>query len=366
MTQTSNDVGPDASGRNAIARRIRRAGLLVILLFWVVEFAELTFASFVDDPKAAPHAFPPRFMLIFIGVAMTMGLVEANIRALGRPFRSRMIVALSMATTATALLSIANYLIFVVLMRVAPVIRWSDIVYVVFDWSWFLFSFTGAILAISHSFEVRQRDAQIADAKAIAQTAQLRALRYQLNPHFLFNTLNSIASLVRRKENGTAETMVENLSDFLRSGLELDPHEDVTLTREIELQKLYLGIEIVRFPDRLRLVFDIPDALATALVPSLITQPLIENVLKYAVAASSTAVTLTVKARRVEDRLKISVMNEGGDCMTPRSRVRGTGVGLANVAERLRVRFGDHHSVRAAPSPTGGFIASIEMPLRFA
>ena len=348
-----------------IARRIRRAGILAALLFWIVEFAEISFAGYVDDHSNFLKALAQRTMLVSFGILLTFGLVEAHIRASSMPFRQRIVMAFVLAAVATVLVSAANYLLYGVLMPLTSVFHWSDFIYVSFDWSWFLFSFTGALLAISHGFEVRERDAQLAEVEAIAQSAQLRALRYQLNPHFLFNTLNSIASLIRRSVNTTAETMVENLSDFLRTGLELDPYDDVTLAKELELQELYLGIETVRFPDRLRIVLDIPDQLRMALVPSLITQPLVENVLKYAVANSDSEVALTISASVAGSRLRLRVHNAQGHPLCSEMPSSGTRVGIANITERLRVRFGDDQQVHAAANGDGSFTATIELPLRF-
>ncbi len=128
------------------------------------------------------------------------------------------------------------------------------------------------------------------------------ALRYQLNPHFMFNTLNSIAALISRREAERAEAMVENLADFLRAGLSLDPHEDIPLEKEIELQSLYLSIEELRFPDRLKVEIDVPEDVRSALVPSLVTQPLVENVVRHAVATSLEPILLVDRraARRLE------------------------------------------------------------------
>ena len=122
-----------------------------------------------------------------------------------------------------------------------------------------------------------------------AQEAQLRALRYQINPHFLFNTLNSLSSLILSKQTDTAERMLMNLSTFFRATLSADPTADVSLDEEIKLQRLYLDIEQIRFPDRLSVEVDVPDALLAARVPVLILQPIVENAVKYGVAKSKQA-----------------------------------------------------------------------------
>ena len=149
-----------------------------------------------------------------------------------------------------------------------------------------------------------------------AQEAQLRALRYQINPHFLFNTLNSLSSLVLTKRTETAEQMLMNLSTFFRATLSADPTADVPLEEEIKLQRLYLDIEQIRFPDRLTVEIDVPDELLDARVPVLILQPVIENAVKYGVARSRGAGHRSGSPRYEEaGRLHIKVKDngEGGD-----------------------------------------------------
>ena len=132
------------------------------------------------------------------------------------------------------------------------------------------------------------------------------------------------------------------------------------------LQALYLDVEGVRFPNRLKVVFDVPSYLDDALIPSLILQPLVENAIKYAVAASAEPVTLTIAAARIRGQLQLVVQDDGGDgghdAVSERA---GTGVGLANVAARLRARFGSNRSsLFFGPTPTGGFRVTLELPLR--
>lgn len=157
--------------------------------------------------------------------------------------------------------------------------------------------------------------------------------------------------------------MVENLSDFLRAGLALDPNEDIPLAKEVELQEVYLAIEAVRFPKRLVVAINIPDAVRGAMVPSLITQPLIENAVRHAVAGSTAPVTLTVTAWIEDDRLAIRVADSGSNGAAPRHASPGTGVGLRNVAERLLARYGEDCRFAAGKTPDGGFAVSFAVPL---
>jgi LytS/YehU family sensor histidine kinase len=218
------------------------------------------------------------------------------------------------------------------------------------------------VLALTYAMDVREREQRIAALRSFAHGAQLRALRFQLNPHFLFNALNSVASLISRNRNLEAETMTECLSDFLRSTMGMDPEGEINLAQEIALQSLYLQIEKSRFPDRLVVELSVPDELRPAAVPNLITQPLVENAVKYAVARSTAPVTLRISARREEDSLLLIVADDGGDAEPAPDG--GTRIGLRNVAERLRLLFGAAASLSAGPRAPRGFEAAIRLPLR--
>jgi LytS/YehU family sensor histidine kinase len=196
--------------------------------------------------------------------------------------------------------------------------------------------------------------------EAVANLAQLAALRYQLNPHFLFNTLNSIASLIASGATDTAERMVENLADFLRATLELDPHDDISLAREIELQQMYLSIEQQRFPNRLISEIDIPPELLAARVPALITQPLVENSIRHAVARSVDPVTLRLGAIARGKMLVLFIEDDG---RPQRKATKGTGLGIANVRARLRGRFGAAQAITVSRPNAGGFQVELRMPL---
>ena len=155
--------------------------------------------------------------------------------------------------------------------------------------------------------------------------------------------------------------MIMNLSTFFRTSLTADPAEDVVLSEEIRLQRLYLDIEAVRFPDRLKVEVNVPDALRDACVPALILQPLVENAVKYGVSRSRAPVTIWIRAREDSHGLVLSVEDDGS---ADGQAEAGTGVGLKNVRDRLHARFGDDQaSVRWGPLPEGGFGVTLFMPL---
>jgi len=186
----------------------------------------------------------------------------------------------------------------------------------------------------------RKQEEALLKAVALAQEAQLKMLRYQLNPHFLFNTLNAISTLILDNQNRKANHAVTRLSEFLRYTLDQDPMKKVTLRQEIEALDLYLGTERLRFGERLRLEYSIEEAAFSALVPSLLLQPLLENSLKYAVAAREQGGVVRIEGRVHEGRLELAVIDDGPGLREEQPAER-RGVGLRNAHERLNVLYGD-------------------------
>ena len=207
-----------------------------------------------------------------------------------------------------------------------------------------------------------------------ASAAQLAMLRYQLNPHFLFNTLNSISTLVLLKQTERANFMLSRLSGFLRYTLVNEPTAQVTLAQEVETLKLYLDIEKMRFEERLRAHFDIDPAVAEARLPSLLLQPLVENAIKYAVTPKEDGADISVEARLAlgergrPPRVQITVSDTGPGLIEaaarPTSQVApaSTGVGLANIRDRLAQAYGADHRFDVEPRKEGGFGVVIEIP----
>jgi len=228
---------------------------------------------------------------------------------------------------------------------------------------YFFFAAWGALfLALSYAAAVRVAEREAAGYRAAARDAELRALRYQVNPHFLFNTLNSLSTLILKDERDKAESMILNLSTFFRTSLTADPTEDVLLSEEIRLQRLYLDIEAVRFPERLKVAITVPPSLSNACVPCLILQPLVENALKYGVSRTKRPVTVYISAREDSHGLVLSVEDDG-DAFPEGEKPAGTGVGLKNVIDRLKARFGDEASCRHGPLPQGGYAVTLFLPL---
>jgi LytS/YehU family sensor histidine kinase len=220
------------------------------------------------------------------------------------------------------------------------------------------------VVGIEHAtryfIDAREREVQIARLSEQLSGARFAALQAQLNPHFLFNTLNTIAVLVRDNDREGAVSIVEHLSELLRRTLSRHQANEVTLGEELDLVQQYVAIEQARFSDRLRPDFRIPDALLTAVVPSFSLQHLIENAIRHGIAKDSDAGLLIVTAARSGDVLEITVVNDGVsfDPATPIP----PGHGIDNTRERLRALYGDHASLEIVPRAEGGTIARLRVP----
>ena len=197
-----------------------------------------------------------------------------------------------------------------------------------------------------------------------ASNAPLAMLRYQLNPHFLFNTLNSISTLVLLKQTERANAMLSRLSSFLRYTLVNESTGLVTMSQEIETLKLYLEIEKMRFEERLRPHFHIDPSCSQVLLPSLLLQPLIENAIKYAVTPQEEGADISIEVKRQVDRVLITVSDTGpgADSQYQSRAAQSTGVGLANIRDRLAQAYGDNHRFETQSETPGGFRVFIEIP----
>lgn len=197
-------------------------------------------------------------------------------------------------------------------------------------------------------------------SEALAHEAQLRMLRYQLNPHFLFNTLNAISTLILVQSTDQANAMVTKLSKFLRYSLEHDPLDKVDLAYELSSLNLYLDIEKVRFEDRLRLQCDLSPEAEKGLVPSMLLQPLVENSIKYAISRSEDGGTIWVTASVNDNRqLSITVADDGPGCVENSASV---GVGMKNIRDRLQEIYAGKHTLTVGHREPRGFQVTVVIP----
>lgn len=219
---------------------------------------------------------------------------------------------------------------------------------------------------INYYLLLEEQSDQLLRLEHQASHAQLAMLRYQLNPHFLFNTLNSISTLVLLKQTERANAMLSRLSSFLRYTLVNEPMGQVTVEQEVETLKLYLDIEKMRFEDRLRPRFHIDPAVIHARLPSLLLQPLVENAIKYAVTPQEEGAEIAIEARKVGERVILTVSDTGpgadGQALQPGQS--STGVGLANIRDRLAQAYGAEHRFETQTNIRGGFGVIIEIPFQ--
>ena len=230
-----------------------------------------------------------------------------------------------------------------------------------------MLAWTGAYVGIKLARELQHEKETALQAVSTAQQAQLRMLHYQLNPHFLFNTLNAISTLILDDRRDQANAMVGALSGFLRHSLDSDPVQKITVAAEIQTAQRYLAIEQLRFDERLQVQIVIADDVAQARVPSMILQPLLENAVKYAISSNERGGTIEVSVCRTNSMLELKVTDDGPGSAHYRASDRAIGgVGLANTRERLRVLYGTNQEFTICRLQPHGTEARLRVPLQFA
>jgi len=340
MTPTPDPtLRPEASGRPAER------------LFWTLQIAGW-FGYFVYSfLTALAHGKPGNYWVVVAVSALAGLIVSTGLRYLLRylmRFPAPVFLAWSLLPILLCSLLISQAYVFALLewgcwdCRPEGLLGYlaymGSFTYVVISW-------VGLYFGIKTYLKLQWQTRETLQATAMAHQAQLKMLRYQLNPHFLFNTLNAISTLILDQDGNTANRMVSSLSAFLRYSLDADPVQRVTLKQELEAIHLYLGIEKLRFAERLNLQSSIEPAAYSALLPSLLLQPLIENAIKYAVARRIEGGSIEIAARRDGDTLEIAVRDDGPGFAQPSDELpEGNGVGLRNTRERLRVLYGARQS----------------------
>ena len=278
-------------------------------------------------------------------------------------------VALTVATLVGATLLYAFLVAYsfslISLRTVVPGVSLKSFLSAFYICSTVLAGWSSLYFGINFFIQVEEQIDQMRDLEVQASSAQLAMLRYQLNPHFLFNTLNSISTLVLLKQTDRANAMLSRLSSFLRYTLANEPTAHVTVAQEVETLKLYLEIEKMRFEQRLRPKFDIDPAAERARLPSLLLQPLVENAIKYAVTPQEEGADICVEVRLAGEWVQISVSDTGpGLRETTQLPSLSTGVGLANIKERLAQAYGTEQQFVTRTTPEGGFAVAITLPFQ--
>ena len=348
----------------AAGRELWRKTLWLILVFLLIHFAMLTARAWVVGLDHQLEIARARVILVPVSAASFLLMHAILRRWLVRPFVQQAVVGAALSTVA-AILHAAIWALFLEDLDAekypSPA---SYVAYQSFYWYLYYFAWTTAYLALCYSIRVRDQERHASALAAEAQNGQIRALRYQINPHFLFNTLNSVAGLIG-ENRAQAEAMVLNLSNFFRASLAVDPFEDVRLADEIGLQLLYLELEQVRFPNRLSVAVEMPEALRGALVPSLILQPLVENAVKHGVARSESPTRIRIRASTEGGLLRLSLTDDAAKSSGSPWPMEGTGIGIENVRNRLRLRYGQDCAFEAGADGQAGFRVEMALPLIF-
>lgn len=342
-------------------------GAAMTFIFWVMVLL-LWAAQDIASGKPIPDALKV-LQAITLGLGVIFCGALAGFIMLARRLRnSAMTVLVALVTTALALL---HALIDAILMRILapsmgmPLMPLAEL----FNRSLMPFVLIYGFYALALGLRlsenaVRDSAKRLVEARSAAQGAELAAIRFQLNPHFLFNTLNSISSLIVTNAVTEADRMTMRLSDFLRLTFEADPEAEVTLDEEWAIAQAYLDIEMARFAGRLHVTFDCEGGLLDARVPTFILQPILENAVKHAVQPSRRLVTLAVSCNQVDDRLHLMVEDDGRSAVAAPSGGReGSGSGLRNVRRRLAAFYGDDATVDTGASDSG-FAVVLTLPLR--
>jgi two-component system LytT family sensor kinase len=362
----------DARMRPPVERRLladrqnprTRAVVWLTLAFWLSNLAILTTGNLLQGTKGLLGIVGVRIGLIGIGLVFCYGMHLALEKIGKHSFKRKLIAAAVLAPILSETFGWANYFGFALLdpWRLTQPIDWAQAMITLALWTWFFLAWAGLYLAVQYSFDIKDEQQRSFELQALAHAAKLRALHNQVNPHFLFNSLNSISALIADKRTAEADQMVAKLGHFFRMSLAIDPTADISLAEELKLQRAYLEIQQVRYPD-LKVVVDLPDSVAMAAVPALILQPIVENAVKYGVAGSLPPSMIAIRASSSNGRLRLDVTDSGQPTATTASP--GAGVGLHNVQDRLVQRFGSQQHFTAGYESLGGYKVSVEMPLEY-
>ena len=226
--------------------------------------------------------------------------------------------------------------------------------------SFMLLSWSVLYVGIKHQRALQAERERVLKAEALAHSARLEALRYQLNPHFLFNSLNAISTLIEERRNDDASEMVARLADLLRGTLERPSVDDVPLGEELDLVRRYLDVEQVRFGERLNVDFEVEGEAMRGLVPPLLLQPLVENAIRHGITPRPEGGRLWISAKRIDGRLQMTIDDDGPGMPAEFN----AGVGLSNTRARLRLKYGGAHDLAFERSKPGGLRVRIEVPYR--
>ncbi len=352
--------------------------------FWLLQTSYWTFLCFVSlftltlwygqqEWSYISHTL----LQAFIGLILSIPLFLALMRIWDWSIPKRVSVSIILVMLISFLWTVARVSTFILMTEEKDV--WRDFggwyfgsIFIFLCWTglfygiryYQLFQLEHRIMAKAEA-EIREEQLKRIQAQSIARDAQIKMLRYQLNPHFLCNTLNAINSLIELEEAHKAQKMTVQLSKFLRYSLDNNPDTKISLEIELNALNLYLEIEKTRFGDRLILQFDISEQARQALVPSLLLQPIIENSMKHVIAQNEDGGTISLSANVQNNRLILTLSDTGSGVTVEKSKVRSSkkrGIGLRNIDERLKVLYDKDYTIDLTTRPSGGLRTTISIP----
>jgi two-component system, LytTR family, sensor kinase len=336
---------------------------------WGAFMVAMTFSRVGRFPLS--YMVASKLVLATLGVVVSLGLraLYRRVRR-GEPSTARIVVVAVVASYVAATVWTAAHTLldhriaYLFDLRPANIRSPLQLLYGAVYHAFALLAWSILYFAVTHHRALQAERERSLRAEALAQQARLQALRWQLNPHFLFNTLNAVSTLVAEERNAEAGRMLARLGDFLRLTLAGSDEPEVTVMDEIEYVRRYLDIERVRFGERLRVHFTHDRAAWGMRVPALLLQPLVENAVRYAIAPREEGGTLTIATRLDGATLRIVVQDDGPGLAGAAGAESGGGIGLANTRERLRQLYGDAARLALAEAPGGGLRVEIELPAR--
>ena len=338
-------------------------------LFWILNIAGWTGYTVTAYLGALAHDKPDSYINFVAAAALAGFLLTIPMRFLYHKLWSKPPAGISIGILVTSYVLALSWVIFKNYLYVKWVkTDWqpesfTDYISGVMYSFYILLCWSGLYFGIKFYQQSQEQTKRALAATAAAHQAQLKMLRYQLNPHFLFNTLNAISTLILDRSNEAANLAVSRLSDFLRYTLDNDPMRRVTLGSELSAIDLYLEIEKVRFGERLIVEKEVEAEAMNALVPSLILQPLIENAIKYAISPSEQGGTIRISAKVRSDMLLLKLTDDGpGLSNGGQPSGKSGGVGLKNTRERLQQFYGDAQAFTLAPNEPTGLLITINIP----
>lgn len=363
---------------NLLRQILRGTALRLCAVLWTFGYILVEVTAEIEGRSAWGLMFLANVPLLCLGIVQSVGLGLLFDRLEHRPGWQRWLVV-SIAGAVAGVVQTAADDVWLRLVALTLIPSWQSwavefqpqrLALILILYTWTMFLSIALLWAARTADSARMNAARAAAFEAAASRAEAAALRLQLNPHFLFNTLNGIASLVVRNRQDQAEEMIGRLADFLRSSLASNPTALVPLEQELATIRAYLTIEEARFGDRLQIDIAVEPALRQLEVPNFILQPLVENAIKHGAAQVRGPVTIAIAARAAEGGAVLSVVNRAG-------RVRGAplsserpvegevrrGIGLSNTRQRLTGQYGDRAWLECRPL-ADGYRAEIGLPLR--